>query len=46
MEYADDVMLCAKNVKELEENIYRLNNIGNQFGLSINLQNTVIQQQK
>ena len=41
--YADDVMLWANNVKELEKNLNRLNNIGNKFGIKINLEKSVIQ---
>ena len=41
--YADDVILWTNNAKELEENLNQLNNIGNKFGLKINLEKTVIQ---
>jgi Reverse transcriptase (RNA-dependent DNA polymerase). len=40
--YADDPILWTNN-KELEENLYRLNNIGNKFGLKINFEKIMIQ---
>ena len=41
--YADDVMFWTKNAVEFEENLNRLNNIGNELALKINLEKTVIQ---
>jgi hypothetical protein len=35
-------MLWTSNLKELEENLNRLNNIGNEFILGINLEKTDI----
>ena len=41
--YADDVMLRINNAKKLQVNLNHLNNIGNTFGLEINLEKTTIQ---
>ena len=38
MVYADDVMFWSNNAVKLEENLHQLNNIGNKFGLKINLE--------
>ena len=41
--YADDVMIWTNNAKELEDNLNRLNNVGNKFTLKMNVEKTVVQ---